>query len=115
VRRGEACGTLWSKLNLETAAVKVDRALRRVTGEGIKPKPPKTERSNRPIDIPAAIIPMLKQIKLEQAKNKLALGPDYQGNHQGVINVSGPAVAWVSGGHFAPYLAGKEIKMAPRY
>lgn len=111
VRRGEALGLLWSKVNFETSAVKIDRSLQRITGEGLKPKSPKTEAGNRPIDLPGSIIAMLKEIKVEQAKNKLALGPDYQDNRQGVVNVSGPVATWVSGNHFDTYLAGKEIKI----
>jgi len=111
VRRGEALGLLWSRVNFDASAVKIDRSLQRITGEGLKPKGPKTEAGNRPIDLPGTAMAMLKEIKVEQAKNKLALGPDYQDNRKGVINISGPAVTWVFGDHFAGYLEGKEIKI----
>jgi integrase len=111
VRRGEALGLLWSRVNLSAAAAKIDRSLQRVTGEGLKMDTPKSDASNRPLDLPWPIIRMLKEIKVEQAKNKLALGPDYQDNRQGIVNVSGPLVKWEDGDKFAPYLGGKDIKI----
>ena len=112
VRRGEALGALWSRINLDiSAAVKVDRSLRRVKGQGIKPKPVKTDASNRPIDLAGTIVAMLKEIRKEQVTTKLNLGPDYQDDRQGTIDVNGPLVTWVDGDKFAPYLVGKEIKI----
>lgn len=110
VRRGEALGLLWSKVNLSAAAAKIDKSLQRVTGKGLKMDTPKSDASNRPLDLPWPIIRMLKEIKVEQAKNKLALGTDYQDNRQGIVNISGPLVKWEDGDKFAPYLDGKDIK-----
>jgi integrase len=111
VRRGEALGLLWSRVDFNVSAAKIDRSLQRITGKGLKMDDPKSDASNRPLDLPRPIIAMLKQIKVEQAKNKLALGPDYQDNCQGVIDVSGPLVTWKKGDKFAPYLANKRIKI----
>ena len=111
-RRGEILGTLWTKLDPKFSAVKVDRQLKRITGQGIRPKKPKTERGNREVDLGGLIAGMLKEIHLEQTEIKLLLGPDYQDNRQGTVTVSGPNVTWIAGDHFAPYLAGKEIEIS---
>jgi integrase len=73
LRRGELCGLQWRDLDLDTATLRVQRAVE-LTREGMKLKEPKTRRGRRVIALPAVAVDALRAHWKEQIQLRLALG-----------------------------------------
>ena len=76
LRRGEQIGLEWKDVDLKNKKVSITQALKR-TSKGIELGEPKTSSSRRSIAITDDIVAVFKRIKKRQAKQKLALGSDY--------------------------------------
>lgn len=81
LRRGELLGLLWSDINFEEKTLTVNNNLVQ-TRNGKITKGPKSESSNRVIELPEGLISILKTHKKRQSENKLKLGKTYDnGGH----------------------------------
>ncbi|MGB9858837.1 MAG: tyrosine-type recombinase/integrase, partial [Moorellaceae bacterium] len=87
LRLGEVLGLRWQDVDLERGIITVRQAQqikRKREGDRISHElaygPPKSKTSRRSIDIPPALVELLKRHRLEQKKDKLAFGPAYQDN-----------------------------------
>lgn len=78
LRRGELLGLKWQDIDLEEKTLTVNNNLVQ-TRKGSLNKDPKSDSSNRTIDLPESLIPLLKKHKKIQAENRLKLGPAYNG------------------------------------
>lgn len=79
VRRGELLALKWQDVDFNNNKVKIQRSLGQVKDE-VFYKSPKTESSNREIYIPEGLMVLLKKNKLDQNKQKLKLGGQYEDN-----------------------------------
>ena len=73
MRRGELLGLQWGDIDLDTAALRVERSVEE-TRAGLRLKPPKTKRGRRSISLPSDTVAMLRAHKVEQMKLRLQLG-----------------------------------------
>lgn len=80
LRRGEILGLRWSDLDLIGARLQVNQSLEQ-TKDGLRFKTPKTNRSRRTLALPALIVEALRVHYVEQAKERLSLGPAYHTNN----------------------------------
>ena len=78
LRPNEALGLKWTDIDLEEGKLRVQRSLSRVIGEKWKLTPPKTKLSQRTIQLSESTIQVLKRWKVEQTKERLAAGPDWE-------------------------------------
>ncbi len=74
MRIGEMLGLQWSNVDLVTDVVRVERKLNRDRTLG----PPKTDAGKRPISIGKQTVEMLQRHRVEQLKQKLAAGPNWE-------------------------------------
>jgi integrase len=77
LRQGEALGLRWCDVDLETGTLWVRKALQRIDGE-LRLVDPKTERSRRTLDLPAAAVAALKAHRARQLEERLQVGPLWQ-------------------------------------
>lgn len=77
-RRGEACGLMWSDLDLDAATASIRRAAVRVKGQGVVMMPPKTERGERLIALDADTVDMLRAHRGTQVIQQSELGELYE-------------------------------------
>ncbi len=77
-RRGEVLALNWSSVDLESAAITINRTVGR-TRKGIQFGPPKSDRSRRRVDIDPETVGLLREHKARQAEHRLRLGPAYDG------------------------------------
>jgi integrase len=73
LRQGELLGLRWEDLDLDSATLRVRRALQR--GEFVDTK---TGRSRRTLDLPGAVVSALRQHRAAQAEQRLAAGRGWQ-------------------------------------
>ncbi|UZQ49797.1 tyrosine-type recombinase/integrase [Clostridium kluyveri] len=78
MRAGEVCGLTWDCINLEDSSIKVEKILIGKDKGIWEFGTPKTESSNRIIDIGDTLIKILKQHKTWQKENKLKYGKYYK-------------------------------------
>lgn len=60
LRIGEACGLVWTAVDLDAATIEVRAAVVRVTGRGLVVKKTKTDTSARTLDLPQWCVAMLR-------------------------------------------------------
>ena len=77
LRRGELCGLRWSVIDLEAGTLRVESTLITVEGRPVASRP-KTKKGERPIDLDADLISLLRTHKARQAAEKLAAGTAYE-------------------------------------
>jgi integrase len=77
LRRGEALAFKWSDVDLETSMLRVTGSLQRLKGKLVI-QPPKTEKSERVLDIPKVLLQKLREHRTRQLKEKMALGHNWQ-------------------------------------
>lgn len=79
MRRGEILGLRWSKINFENKTISVTHQLKKDV-DGVWHLSPelKTKTSYRTIKIDDDTIEILKKHKVQQEKDKLKIGPDYE-------------------------------------
>lgn len=73
MRRGELCALQWRHVDLEAAAIQVERSLEE-TNEGLRVKPPKSRHGRRKISLPASVVDTLRAHRVKQSELRLALG-----------------------------------------
>ena len=78
MRRGEICGLNWSDIDLDNGLVSVNKSVLYSSDMGVYEDTPKTKSSNRIINIPSDMVHLLKQHRVEQLKQRLALGDQWQ-------------------------------------
>jgi integrase len=76
LRRGELLALRWANIDLATGTITVVQSLEQ-TKEGLRFKSPKTHRSRRSIALPAITVEALRSHRVNQAKERLSLGPVY--------------------------------------
>jgi integrase len=77
MRRGEVLGLRWEDIDLDEAKLTVRRSLSRGY-QGYIIQEPKTTAGIRTVALPKQTVVALRQHKVQQAKEKLAAGPDYE-------------------------------------
>jgi len=77
LRRGELLGLRWADIDFENKTLTVSNNLVQ-TMKGSVNKDPKSESSNRTIDLPESLIVLLKKHKKIQSENRLLLGSSYK-------------------------------------
>ena len=88
LRIGEICALKWSDIDFVHASVSVNKSTARVGHEQIT-KSPKTKKSNREIVLPGHLMDMLKKYRTEQAKYRLSIGDQWQGDDYLFIQQNG--------------------------
>jgi integrase len=73
-RRGEVLAVRWRDMDLDSAKMRIERALQRTKRDGLCVKIPKTDRSKRTLSIPQFTVDVLRQHRIEQMKRRLFLG-----------------------------------------
>ena len=73
MRRGELLALRWSDIDLDAGTLQVVRSLEQ-TRVGVRFKAPKTRRSRRTIVLPATAVAMLREHRVRQGEERLALG-----------------------------------------
>lgn len=73
LRRGELLALRWQDIDLDSGVLMVVRSLEQ-TNDGLRFKAPKTKRGKRPVVLPASIVDVLRDHKVRQAEERLALG-----------------------------------------
>ncbi len=74
MRRGELCGLEWSDIDFKNSIIDISRNSLYLTDRGIFDDTTKTESSKRVIKIPAVALEILKEHKMQQAKDFFKLG-----------------------------------------
>jgi integrase len=75
LRRSELLGLQWASVDLESASLRVVRALHRINGVGLVIGQPKTTKSRRSIALSPVTVKLMERIRRVQIENKLAAGP----------------------------------------
>jgi len=88
LRRGEALGLKWSDVDWKNTNITIRNQLV-PTSKGVIDKKPKSEGSIRTIPIPPTVVALLKNQRLTQLKNKVALGEEYIKNDLVSCHVNG--------------------------
>lgn len=73
-RRGELVALKWDCVDLKRGTVCIRQSNYKLKGEEIKSKKPKTKSSVRDVAIPAYLVEMLRDFRIEQLKEKMRLG-----------------------------------------
>lgn len=79
LRPAEVCGLRWSDIDLDAETLKVANTRTLVAIDGplvVVEKAPKTASGRRTLPLPAPVVAALKTFKAQQAKERLAAGPD---------------------------------------
>jgi integrase len=77
LRRGESLALKWSDVDLDTSTLRVTGTLQRLKGNLVI-QPPKTEKSERVLDIPKVLLQKLREHRTRQLEEKMALGQNWQ-------------------------------------
>ena len=77
LRRGEILALRWQDVDLDRGVAHVRRSLEQLRG-GLNFKQPKTAKSRRTVALPPLAVEGLRRHRLEQKKERLAIGPAYQ-------------------------------------
>jgi integrase len=73
LRRGELLALRWQDLDLEGARLRVEQSLEE-TKAGLRFKTPKTRHGRRSLSLPASVVSELRNLRRQQAEERLALG-----------------------------------------
>lgn len=92
LRRGELLGLLWSDVEFELGVSHVRDTVQRVEGVGLVYGPPKSLRSRRRIPLPVTSVPILREHRVRQAAEKLALGPAWADQELEFASTAGTVV-----------------------
>ena len=79
MRRGEIVALKWEHVDFDSSTIYVDQKVEQVK-EGLFFGPPKSDSSERSILMPDLLTDALRKHKIEQARLRLRIGPDYQDN-----------------------------------
>lgn len=83
-REGELVAIEWKHINFDKSIITIEQSLTLKTGEGIKVKSTKTERS-RHVTVPASMLKLLKELKLLQNKERIHNCQECQNDFDGVV------------------------------
>jgi integrase len=72
---GELKALRWSDLGLDRGSFSIQRHAQRIVGVGIVIGQTKTAGSRRPVAVGADVVALLRRHRVEQAKERLAMGP----------------------------------------
>ena len=78
LRRGELCGLRWSDVDLEAGVIRIRATRLLVDGKALM-STPKTSAGRRTIPLDAALVSILRGLRAQQAREKLAAGAAYVG------------------------------------
>ena len=73
MRRGELLGLQWVDCDLDAGVLRVERSLEETTA-GLRFKPPKTKHGRRMISLPPSAVKALREHRIRQMEQRLALG-----------------------------------------
>jgi integrase len=76
IRRGELLGLTWDAIDWKNSEIRIEQNTIYVNKK-IYTKDPKTETSNRIVDIPSNILALLKEFRVYQNKERLRLGDQW--------------------------------------
>ena len=76
-RRGELLGLEWQDIDFQSHVVKVQRTSQYLAGRGTFTDDTKTEKSHRALKLPAPVFNVLRQLRAEQAQDRLRLGDQW--------------------------------------
>jgi integrase len=74
LRRSEVCGLRWADINLEVGTLSVEQSYVEVDGHEHVVDEPKTARSQRTLPLPVDVTAALRELKIRQKRERLALG-----------------------------------------
>lgn len=101
LRLSETMGIDWDMINFEDQMLHIDRQRQYISGYGIIEGDPKTKHGERDIALSDHTIYILKQLKKEQAVNRLKLGEKYHQSNKVFVHEDGseifplrPSVWW---------------------
>jgi integrase len=83
LRQGELLGLRWKDVDLDAASVRVTSSLQKVAGEYVLLEP-KTAKSRRTAILPEAAQAALREQRLRQVEQRLAIGPEW-GDEWGLV------------------------------
>lgn len=108
LRQGEALGLRWDDVDLDAGTITVRHTLQRSVGRsGTSLGEPKTKRSNRTVLMPDSLRAAMRAHKVQQAKDRLALGAHWVGDELGDFVFTTPKGTHVS--HQPDYAEWKKI------
>lgn len=76
-REGEIAGLEWKHIDFEKSTVLIEQSITDATGEGVKVKSTKNERS-RVVSLPIPLLQMLKRLKFQRTHEKLQIGDRWE-------------------------------------
>jgi integrase len=79
LRRGEIAGLRWQDVDLNRGQLSVNQTIQRHTGKGLVVQSPKSVGSKRAVAIPPSAVELLKKWKVDQVKERLVAGSDWEG------------------------------------
>jgi integrase len=91
LRRGELLGLRWKDVDLDKASLSITQAIEQTRKYGIHIKQPKSRKSIRTVALLNITVDALRTHQIEQKKERLLIGPDYEDNglvlprHDGAI------------------------------
>jgi integrase len=80
MRQGELLGLKWPDIDFEASALQVRRSLSETKAKGLILTAPKTRKAVRRIKLPARSVTALKEHRIRQNEERLALGGPYSDN-----------------------------------
>lgn len=81
LRRNELLALSWASVDWTAGTISVHRSMEKSPSGELSFKSPKTDRSRRLVALPSLAMDVLKSVKVKQAAQKLALGPDFRNDH----------------------------------
>jgi integrase len=88
---GELLGLRWKDIDLDKASLSVTQAIEQTCKYGVRIKQPKSQKSTRTVALMKTTVDLLRAHQVEQKKERLLIGPDYEDNglvlprHDGTI------------------------------
>lgn len=77
LRRGELCGLDWDNVDLENGIIHVVKSVLYTKNKGVYEDTTKTKHSKRAVYIPQEMVSLLKSWKIEQYKQRFAIGDQW--------------------------------------
>ena len=88
IRRGELLGLTWDSIDWEKCEIKIEQNTIYVERK-IYTKEPKTETSNRIVDVPSYVMNLLRQYRVQQSKERLKLGDRWVDTNRIMTQING--------------------------
>ena len=89
LRRGELLGLEWKDLDFDAHIIHIRRTSLYLSDRGVYTDTTKTAKSTRTLKLPAAVFAVLRQLRAEQAEERLKLGDLWQGEDRLFTNLDG--------------------------